>query len=71
MRRKALTLFSLATVGFYLALAADLAAAAEVKPQWQQEWDKVLEAAKKRREGGCGRRCDCGACIRGVSEKVP
>lgn len=47
MRRIVHTLFLLAAVGSYLALTGDLALAAEVRPQWQQEWDKVLEGAKK------------------------
>jgi iron(III) transport system substrate-binding protein len=40
-------LFLLATIRFDLALTGDLARAAEVRPQWQQEWEKVLEGAKK------------------------
>jgi len=47
MRRIVHTLFLLAAVGFYLAPTGEQAAAAEVSPQWQQEWEKVLEAAKK------------------------
>ena len=43
MRRIVHTFFLLSAVGFYLAHAGDLAAAAEGAPQWE----KVLEAAKK------------------------
>jgi len=47
MRRFVHILFLVAAVGFYLALTGGLTAAAEARPQWQQEWDKVLEGAKK------------------------
>jgi ABC-type Fe3+ transport system substrate-binding protein len=47
MRRIAHTLLLLAGLGLYLALTGDVAAPAEVRPQWQQEWDKVHEGAKK------------------------
>ena len=43
MYRKGTTLFLLAALGFSLVFTGDLAAAAEVSPQWE----KVLEAAKK------------------------
>jgi len=47
MRRTVYTFILMTAVGFYLALTGVLAGAAEVTPQWQQEWDKVLEGAKK------------------------
>jgi ABC-type Fe3+ transport system substrate-binding protein len=47
MRRIVPTLFLLAAVGFSVALAGELAGAAEARPQWQQKWDNVVEAAKK------------------------
>ena len=43
----ALMFFLLAAIRFDLALTGSLAVATEVRPQWQQEWDKVLEGAKK------------------------
>ena len=42
MYRNGTTLFLLAALGFSLVFTGDLAAAAEVSPQWE----KVLEAAK-------------------------